>query len=80
MKKSLVVLIPWDELKKVEEKLRGDGVVVHVVRVDSVGLKTPILVLRHYETPEGTRVLAQIIIPERRGRRDDPVSYSHHLQ
>lgn len=67
MKKSLVVLIPWSELKKVEEKLRGDGVVVHVVRV-SVGLKTPILALRHYETPDGARMLAQLIIPERRGK------------
>ncbi|MEM2446020.1 MAG: hypothetical protein QW734_05135 [Candidatus Bathyarchaeia archaeon] len=66
MKKSMVVLIPWDEMKKVEEKLRGDGVVIHVVRVDSVGLKAPILVLRQYESPDGVRVLAQLIIPEQR--------------
>jgi len=66
MKKSMVVLIPWDEMKKVEEKLRGDGVVIHVVRVDSVRLKAPILVLRQYESPDGVRVLAQLIIPEQR--------------
>jgi len=66
MKKSMVVLIPWAEMKKVEEKLRGDGVVIHVVRVDSVGLKAPILVLRQYESPDGVRVLAQLIIPEQR--------------
>lgn len=69
MKKSLVVLIPPSELQSVLGKLRADGASVHVVPVDSVALKTPILALRQYVTPDGgMRVLAQVIIPKQKGK------------